>query len=88
MTMVEYEKNFLGLLKYVRFIGDEKVKIQIFLSGFPAFNKEKIKYDEPKTFTKPIRKDKYLNEQGQGRGSLQKSWKEKKNAKSDQRRKG
>jgi hypothetical protein len=33
MTMVEYEKKFLGLLKYVRFIGDEKVKIQIFLSG-------------------------------------------------------
>ena len=27
MTMEEYEKNFLGLLKYVRFIGDEKVKI-------------------------------------------------------------
>jgi hypothetical protein len=30
MTMVEYEKNFLGLLKYVRFINDEKVKIQTF----------------------------------------------------------
>ena len=27
MTMVEYEKNFLGLLKYVGFIKDEKVKI-------------------------------------------------------------
>jgi hypothetical protein len=26
-TMEEYEKKFLGLLKYVRFIGDEKVKI-------------------------------------------------------------
>jgi hypothetical protein len=32
MTMVEYEKKFLGLLKYVRFINDEKVKIQRFLS--------------------------------------------------------
>jgi hypothetical protein len=41
MTMEEYEKNFLGLLKYVRFIGDEKVKIRRFLSGFPAFYKEK-----------------------------------------------
>jgi hypothetical protein len=30
MIMVEYEKKFLGLLKYVRFIGDDKVKIQIF----------------------------------------------------------
>jgi hypothetical protein len=35
--MAEYEKKFLGLLKYVKFIGDEKVKIQIFLSGLPAF---------------------------------------------------
>ena len=26
MTLAEYEKNFLGLLKYIRFIGDEKVK--------------------------------------------------------------
>jgi hypothetical protein len=24
--MAEYEKKFLGFLKYVRFIGDEKVK--------------------------------------------------------------
>jgi hypothetical protein len=88
MTMVEYEKNFLGLLKYVRFIDDEKVKIQIFLSGLPAFYKEKIKYDEPKTLIEAIKKDKYLYEQGQGRESLQKYWKEKKNVKSNQRRKG
>ena len=38
--------------------------------------------------TEAIRKDKYLYEQGQGRESLQKSWKDKKNAKSNQRRKG
>jgi hypothetical protein len=60
MTMIEYEKNFLGLLKYVRFIGDEKVKIHRFLSGLLAFYKENIKYDEPTTFTKSIRKAKYL----------------------------
>jgi hypothetical protein len=88
MTMEEYEKNFLGLLKYVRFIGDEKVKIQRFLSGLPTFYKEKIKYDEPKTLTEAIMKAKYLYEKGQGRESLQKSWKEKKNEKSYKRRKG
>jgi hypothetical protein len=27
MTMAEYKKKLLGLLKYVRFIGDEKVKV-------------------------------------------------------------
>ena len=35
MTMEEYEKNFLGLLKYVGFINDEKVKIERLLSGLP-----------------------------------------------------
>jgi hypothetical protein len=35
-----------------------------------------------------IGKAKYLYEQGHGRDSLQKSWKDKKNVKSDQRRKG
>jgi hypothetical protein len=38
--------------------------------------------------TEAIRKDKYLYVQGQGREYLQESWKDKKNAKSDQRRKG
>jgi hypothetical protein len=37
MTMAEYDNKFLGLLKYVGFINDEKVKIHIFLSGLPAF---------------------------------------------------
>jgi hypothetical protein len=45
MTMAEYAYKFLGLLNYVRFIGDEKVKIQRFISGLPTFYKEKIKYD-------------------------------------------
>jgi hypothetical protein len=70
MTMAEYEKKFLRLLKYFKFIGDEKVKIQIFISGLPTFYKEKIKYDEPRTLTEAIRKAKYLYEQGQGRESL------------------
>ena len=70
MTMAEYEKKFLGFLKYVRFIGDEKVKIQIFLSGLLAFYKENMKYYEPNTLTKAIRKDKYMYEQDQGRESV------------------
>jgi hypothetical protein len=48
MTMVEYEKKFLGLLKYVGFINNEKVKIQRFLSGLLAFYKENIRYDDPR----------------------------------------
>jgi hypothetical protein len=86
--MEEYEKNFLGLLKYVRFIGNDKVKIHRFLNGLPVFHKENLKYDEPKTLNEAIRKSKYMYDQGQGRESLQKYWKDKKNVKSNQRRKG
>ena len=83
MTMEEYEKKFIGLLKYVKFIDDEKVKIQWFRSGIPSFYKENIRYDEPKTLTEAIRKAKYMYEKGQGRESLYKSWKDKKKEKSD-----
>jgi hypothetical protein len=42
MTMTKYENELLGLLKYVGFIKDEKVKIHRFLSGFPSFYKKNI----------------------------------------------
>jgi hypothetical protein len=42
MTMDEYERRFLELLRYVDFIKDEKVKIQIFLSGIPSIFSDKI----------------------------------------------
>jgi hypothetical protein len=88
MTMTKYKKKLFRLLKYVRFIGDEKVKINIFLGGLTTFYKENIKYYEPNTLTEAIKKAKYLYEQGQGKEFLQKSWKDKKNAKFNQRRKG
>jgi hypothetical protein len=88
MTMEEYEKNFFGFLKYVGFIKDVKVKIQRFLSGLPSFYKENIQYDEPKTLTETIRKDKYLYEKEKGRESLQKYWKDKKKENYNQRKKG
>lgn len=75
--MEEYENKFLGLVKYVGFIKDEKVKIHRFLSGLPSFYKEKIQYDEPMTLTKNIRKDKYMYEQGKGKECFQKSWNDK-----------
>jgi hypothetical protein len=42
MTIDEYERRFLELLKYVSFIKDEIDKIQRYLSGFPSFISEKI----------------------------------------------
>jgi hypothetical protein len=49
MTIDEYKRIFLELLKYVPFIKDEKVKIQMYLSGLPSFISNKIQYDDHKT---------------------------------------
>jgi len=67
MTMDEYVKKFLDLLRYVGCIKDDKIKIQRFLSGFPSYYKDKIQYDEPKTLEEAIRKAKHLFEQSKGR---------------------
>jgi hypothetical protein len=42
MTIDEYERRFLELLKYVSFIKDETINIQSYLSGFPSFINDKI----------------------------------------------
>jgi hypothetical protein len=62
MTTDDYDKRFLEFFRYVGFIRDEKVKIQIFLSGLPSFHNDKIKFDEPKTLEEAIRKAKYIYE--------------------------
>jgi hypothetical protein len=49
ITIDEYERRFLEVLKYVSFIKDETVKIQRYLSGFPSFISYKIQYDDPNT---------------------------------------
>ena len=67
MSMEEYERKFLELLRNVGFIKYEKVKIQRFMSGLPTFYKDKIQYDEPKTLEETIRKAKYLYEHSKGR---------------------
>jgi hypothetical protein len=88
IIMDEYEKKFLELLRYVDFIGDEKVKNQRFLSGLPSFYKEKIQFDEPKTLEESIRKDNYLYDHNKIRQVFQNTWGVKKRGKMDQRKKG
>jgi hypothetical protein len=55
MTIDEYERRFLELLKYVSFIKEEPVKIQRYLSGLPSFINDKIQYVDPKTLEEAIR---------------------------------
>jgi hypothetical protein len=88
MTIDEYERRFLELLKYVAFIKDEQVKIQRYLSGIPSFITDKIQYDDPKTFEEIIRHAKCIYDQQWGRPVFQKAWEEKMKNKVEQRKKG
>ena len=86
--MDEYANKFLELLKYVWYIKDEKVKVQQFLSGLPQAYKDRIEFYEPITLEEEMRKDKYCYEQRKGKPDFHKAWKDKKNEKFDQRKKG
>jgi hypothetical protein len=88
MTIHEYERRFLELLKYVSFIKDETINIQRYLSGFPPFISEKIEYDDPKTLEETIRRSKFLYDHQKARPTFQKAWEDKKKFKMDQRKKG
>jgi hypothetical protein len=88
MTIDEYKRRFLELLKYVPFIKDETVKIQRYLSGLPPSIGDKIQYDDPKTMEEMIRREKYLYEQQRENRSFQKAWDDQKKFKKEQRQKG
>jgi hypothetical protein len=83
MTINEYERRFLELLKYVSFIKDEIVKIQRYLSGLSSFISDKIQYDDPKTLEETIRRAKCLYDQQKERPSFQKAWEDNKKFKMD-----
>jgi hypothetical protein len=88
MTIDEYERKFLELLKYVSFIKDDTFKIQMYLSGFPSFISEKIQYDYPKTLEETTRRAKFLYDQHKLRPNFQRAWEDNKKFKVDQRKKG
>ena len=77
--MEEYANKFLELLRYVRYIKEEKVKIQHFLSRLPQSYKYLIEFDEPRTLEEAIRKAKYCYDQNKGNLDHHKASKEKKN---------
>jgi hypothetical protein len=88
MTIDEYERSFLELLKYVPFIKDEVVKIQRYLSGLPPSIGDKIQYDDPKTMEETIRREKCLYEQQREKPTFQKAWDNQNRFKKEQRQKG
>jgi hypothetical protein len=74
MTIDEYERRFLELLKYFSFMKYEKIKIYRYLSGFPSFISGKVEYNDLKTLEETIRKDKFLYDQHKINPTFQKSW--------------
>jgi len=56
MTYEEYTNNFLGFLRYVPCLKNEKAKTHIFFSGLPLAFKDKIEYDEPLSLEEVIGK--------------------------------
>jgi hypothetical protein len=88
MSIDEYERRFLELLKYVPFIKDETIKIQRYLSGMPSSISDKIQYDDPKTMEETIRREKCLYDQQKENPTFQKSWEDKNKFKREQRKKG
>ena len=86
--MEEYANKFLELLRYVRYIQDEKVKVQRFLSGLPQSYKDIIEFYEPRTLEEEIRKAKYCYEQRKGKPDYHKTWKDRKNENFNRRKKG
>jgi hypothetical protein len=87
MTIDEYERRFLELLKYVAFIKDEQVKIRRYLSGMPPIINDKIQYDDPKTLDETIRRAKCISDQQRGRSTFQKASENKMKSKMEQRKK-
>ena len=86
--MEENANKFLELLRYVRYIKDEKAKIQCFLSGLPQSYKDRIEFYEPRTLEEAIRKANYCYEQSKGKPDYHNTWKDKKNEKFYERKKG
>ena len=88
MTMEEYANKFLELLRYVKYIRDDKVKIQWFLSGLSQSYKYQIKFDGRQNLDETIRKAKYCYDKSKSKLHFHKACKDKKNEKFDQRKKG
>jgi hypothetical protein len=74
MTIDEYERRFLELLKYASFIKEEKVKIERYISWIPSFISDNIQYNDPNTLEETIRRDKLTYYHHRGRTTFQRTW--------------
>ena len=88
MTMEDLINKFLNLLWFVPYIKEEKVKVEWFLSCFPQSCKVRIKFDNPKTLDEVLRKERLYFEHYRKIKDTPKAWKDKKQEKLNQWKKG
>eukprot|EP00253_Pinus_taeda_P009990 PITA_09990 len=80
--MDEFITRFTSLLRYVPYIREEKAKVQRFISSLPAYMRERIEFDNPKSMDEVIRKARICYQQGKQKGeTANRKWNEKRNFK-------
>eukprot|EP00253_Pinus_taeda_P016580 PITA_16580 len=78
-SMDEFINCFTSLLRYVPYIKEEKAKVQRFVSSLPAYIRERIEFDNPRTMDEAIRKARICYQQNKQKGDISnKRWNERK----------
>eukprot|EP00253_Pinus_taeda_P012179 PITA_12179 len=81
-TMDEFISRFTSLLRYVPYIREEKAKVQRFISSLPAYMRERIEFDNPKSMDEVIRKARICYQQGKQKGeTANRKWNDKRSFK-------
>eukprot|EP00253_Pinus_taeda_P018941 PITA_18941 len=81
-SMDEFINRFTSLLRYVPYIKEEKAKVQRFVSSLPAYIRERIEFDNPRTMDEAIRKARICYQQNKQKGDISsKRWNERKSNK-------
>jgi hypothetical protein len=75
LTLDAYEKIFMELLRYVRYLKDEKERNCHFLSGLPQSYQDRIEFDKTKILEDTIRRNKCFYDQSKHKNESSKDWK-------------
>lgn len=76
--MDEFITKFTYLLRYVSYIREEKDKVKCFKRNIPAFMKEKLEFDNPKTMDEAIWKDQICYQHMKQKRESSRGWPNKK----------
>eukprot|EP00253_Pinus_taeda_P026215 PITA_26215 len=80
-SMDEFINHFTSLLRYVPYIKEEKAKVQRFVSSLPAYIRERIEFDNPRTMDEAIRKARICYQQNKQKGDISnKRWNDRKSS--------